>query len=58
MRLVRVVGFADDTSGGNPYPIMYAMDASVSAKAVAPVAQIPTGEQKVTSNVSVTYEIR
>lgn len=57
--VVRVVGFSE--SGGG-YPIMYAaktmaMD-SMAAGEMAPAPQIPTGENKITSNVSVTYEIR
>ncbi len=57
VHLGRVTGFTDDTSGGNPYPIMYAMDSAVAGK-MAAAPQISAGEQKVTSNVSVTYEIR
>lgn len=57
--LVRVVGFNED---GGRYPVMYsaktmAMDAVGNAE-MAPMPQIPTGENKITSNVSVTYEIR
>jgi uncharacterized protein YggE len=57
--VVRVVGFYEDSYG---YPMPYAarggmaMDAMESTKAVAP--SLPTGENKITSNVNVTYEIR
>ena len=60
VRLVRIVSF-NESSGGIPSPIFYARDAvglggaeSVPAKA----PEISTGENKVTSNVSITYEIR
>ena len=59
VRLVRVVGF--DEGGNNPRPIYYAkqslaMDAGGAA--VAPAPSLPTGENKYTSNVSITYEIK
>ena len=57
VHLVRIVSFADDTSSGTPYPIMYARESMAVGKASA-APQLPQGEQKVTSNVSVTYEIR
>jgi uncharacterized protein YggE len=55
--LVRVVSFTENGSG-SPRPIMYSMGASSdsSAKAVAP--QISTGQNTVTDDVSITYEIR
>lgn len=60
--LVRIVGFYENEGGY--YPLAYgkggvAMDMAVSEAAVrAPTPEIPTGENKITSNVSVTYEIR
>jgi uncharacterized protein YggE len=57
--LVRITSFYD-SSDDVIYP--YARDAAMGGaetmniKAVAP--QIPTGEQKITANVSITYEIR
>ncbi len=59
--LVRVVGFNEDSYG---YPMPYyakggmAMDAmnTEAVRAVAP--ELPAGENKITSNVNVTYEIR
>ncbi|MBI4088310.1 SIMPL domain-containing protein [Candidatus Kaiserbacteria bacterium] len=56
--LVRVVSFSE--SGG---PIYYAktMDAAVGmggGPESAPTPQLPTGQNKITSNVTVTYEIR
>jgi uncharacterized protein len=55
--LGRVVSF-DDSASGAPMPI-YAMDSVASGgafKAVAP--SIPAGQNKVTDNVNITYEIR
>jgi uncharacterized protein YggE len=58
VHLVRIVGFNDQSSGGI-VPIMYAENAMVSsAGAAAPAPAIPQGQQKVTDNVSVTYEVR
>jgi len=59
VRLVRITSFSENT-GGYPRPMMYAVSemakGGVATPSMAP--EIPTGEQKVTSNVSVTYEIR
>lgn len=57
--LVRIVNFNDSSDSYYPYYGMGgdAMSAKVSA-VEAPVANIPTGEQKITSNVSISYEIR
>ena len=55
--IVRVVAFNENDYGG-PVP-MYAKMETMSADAgSAPVPQIPVGQNKITSNVSVTYEIR
>ncbi len=57
--VVRVVGFYEDAGG---YPMPYyakggvAMDAMSSERAVAP--ELPAGENKIISNVNITYEIR
>ncbi|OGG90895.1 hypothetical protein A3H16_01200 [Candidatus Kaiserbacteria bacterium RIFCSPLOWO2_12_FULL_53_8] len=55
--LVRVVGFSE---GGGGEPIYYAkaMRAGMADSASAPSPEIPVGQNKITSNVSVTYEIR
>ena len=54
--LVRITSFSEN-SGNYPGPIMYAMNASVSsAKAAAP--EVPAGQQEVTDNVTITYEIK
>ncbi|MES2134677.1 MAG: SIMPL domain-containing protein [Patescibacteria group bacterium] len=56
VRLVRVVNYSEN--GGSP--IYYAKDMAVSASATAPRPEIsvPTGENEIVVNVSVTYEIR
>lgn len=57
VKLIRIVSYSD--SNGGYVPMYYAktanMDAGTSLQA-AP--QVPTGEQKISSDVSVTYEIR
>lgn len=57
--LVRVISFSEN-NGGYPRPIMYAAKAMGmgAADSAAPAPQISTGEQKVTSNVNITYEIK
>lgn len=57
VRLVRIVTF---TEGGN-YPIYYGKTMNMSAEADmagAPTPEIPAGENKITSSVTITYEIR
>lgn len=59
VRVVRVVGFSE--SGNYPMPYAYgrggvAMDMAMESKAAAPA--LPTGENKIISNVTITYEIR
>ena len=57
--IVRIVGFNESGRGG---PIYYAkamaMDSAAGGAPAAPSPQIATGQNKITSNVSVTYEIR
>ncbi len=59
VRLVRITNFSE--SGNYPQPYYYgkamAMDSAVSSQGAAAPA-IPTGENKITSNVTITYEIR
>lgn len=59
VKIVRVVGFSEN---GN-YPIYYAKESMSMAAdgrggAMPPSPEIPVGENKITSNVTVTYEIR
>jgi len=56
--LIRVVSFSEGNTQA-PRPIMYAMDSkTVSAGAAAPSPEIPTGQQKVTDDVTITYQIK
>jgi uncharacterized protein YggE len=57
VKLVRIVNFSES---GN-YPMMYATSAMMDrekAGAASPSPVLPTGENKITSNVVITYEIR
>jgi uncharacterized protein YggE len=57
VRIVRVQSF-NDNSGGYAYPVM-AMSASVGgASKSAPAPEVPAGQQKVTDNVTITYQIQ
>lgn len=57
--LVRIVNFSENTNGGI-YPMMYARDmkAESTGAATTPAPSFPEGENKYTSNVTITYEIR
>src|SRR5690606_38170187 len=58
VRLVRVVSFSEN--GGGYYPMFArgaAMDMAVSSEAKA-APELPTGENTITSYVTITYEIR
>jgi hypothetical protein len=57
---VRLVKIANFSEGGN-YPVYYEMNKSLalsSGSRDAVVPQVPMGENKITSTVSITYEIR
>lgn len=57
VQLVRVVGFSENQNGG--IVPMYARAETMSAGSVAtPVPEIPTGQNKIVDDVSLTYEIR
>jgi hypothetical protein len=58
VRIVRVVGFSEGGGGG---PIYYAKAMMADGRGgaeSAPSPEIPTGQNKITSNVTVTYEVR
>lgn len=58
VRLVRITNYSE---GGGYYPTPYMAKDTMSAGTVAPARPeiaVPTGENEVTINVSVTYEIR
>jgi hypothetical protein len=57
VRLVRIVSFSDNNGGGYPMP-MYARDAMTSEKVAGAAPSIPVGDQNITSNVTVVYEIQ
>jgi uncharacterized protein len=58
VRLVRVVSFSDNTGGVTPYYAEgFGVDTMVKT-AVAPAPTIPIGENKVSVNVTIVYEIR
>jgi len=60
VKVVRVVGFSEDSYGYPPMPYYsrggVAMDAAQEVKLSAP--ELPAGENKITSSVNITYEIR
>lgn len=59
VRLVRVVSFSEN--GGGYYPMYregFAMDTAASNEQKVTPPELPTGENSVTSWVSITYEIR
>ncbi len=57
VRLVRIVSFSEN--GNYPYPMMYAKGAGMmDSVSSAPAPELPTGENKIVSNVTITYEIR
>ncbi len=59
VHLVRVVNFSEDNGSVYPRPMMYGVADAVSASSKMMVApEVPVGQQKVTDNVSVTYEIQ
>jgi uncharacterized protein YggE len=55
VRIVRVVGYSDNSQ--NPGPIYYASGMTAS-KDAASTPNVPAGENKSTASVTVTYEIR
>ena len=57
VKLVRVTSFNDNSGGGYPYAMDYVSARPMMSKAsVSP--DLPTGTNKISSEVSITYEIR
>jgi len=59
VRLVKIVSFSENTGGS--YPMYAAKDMRLESTSAVGSAQVPTlpkGENKITSNVTITYEIR
>lgn len=57
VRIVRIVSF-NENGGGNPMPMYDMANQAVSMKAGAPETTISKGENKITANVNIVYEIR
>jgi uncharacterized protein YggE len=58
VKLVRIVSFSEN-NGGYGMPMYYDKEMSaVSSAGRAPAPELPTGENKIISNVTITYEIR
>ncbi len=57
VRLGKVASFSENNGG---YPVMYEakMDRSTSSAGQAPAPELPKGENKIISTVTITYEIR
>ena len=56
VRLTKIVNFSEN--GQYPGPIYYSMDAQTkSAGSAAAIPSIQTGQNKITSNVTITYEV-
>ena len=58
VRLVRIVSFNEGDYPGLMYNFAVAEKAMDSGAAAAPSPELPMGENKITSNVTITYEIR
>lgn len=57
VQLVGIVGFSENNGSQGVYPMAYATNASAGA-ASAPAPEIATGQNTITDNVTVTYEIQ
>ncbi len=57
VRLGDVVSFSEN-SGGYPMPMYKSMDMAVASGAPERAPELPKGENKITSSVTITYEIR
>ncbi len=55
INLGRIVNFSEDNGG---FPVYYAKGAMTADSAGAPAPELPKGENTITSNVTITYEIR
>lgn len=56
VRLVRIVNFSED--GYYPMPMYAKAEMAMDSSGSAPAPELPTGENKIISNVTITYEIR
>ena len=55
--LVGIVNYNENT-GGSPVPMFAKAPGGAALETAAPAPEIPTGQNKITSDVSITYEIR
>ncbi|MBP6912029.1 MAG: SIMPL domain-containing protein [Candidatus Pacebacteria bacterium] len=59
VRLVRITSYYDNKDNGYPgVPLYGTMDAGMMTKSAVSTPEISTGENKITSQVTITYEIR
>ena len=58
VKLGKVVSFSENSGGGYPIYDTKAMMANGATTSSAPAPVLPKGENKITSNVTITYEIR
>lgn len=58
VRLVNIVGFSENGDGAYPVYMSARADSAMMAGKASPEATVATGEQTITSNVSITYKIR
>ncbi|MDE2079132.1 MAG: SIMPL domain-containing protein [Patescibacteria group bacterium] len=57
VRIIRVTNYSEG-GGGYPVPMMYSKAAGLGGGAETAAPSVPTGENQVTVDVSITYEIR
>lgn len=57
VRLKRIAGFVENGGGYSPVPMMYGMADAKAMDVRSEALTIPSGEQDVHSNVTITYEI-
>jgi uncharacterized protein YggE len=58
VKLVRIVSFSENNGGGYPMPMYTKTQMGEAMNMDAKTPEIPVGQQKVESNVTVVYEIR
>lgn len=58
IKLGKIVSFNESGDNGGAYPMYMSARSDVATKVATPEANIATGEQTITSNVSITYKIK
>ena len=58
VKIKTVVSFYESNSGSGVYPMMYEKAMSSVSYARDEAVSLPAGENKITSNVTITYEIK